>query len=119
MAVRKALQLLQRGGVSRAVKRTAAAKKLRKAKAKVNVVGKARRKLAKASGQGTLRASLRKVKKRWNIPGRMRDQVEELFRDLFGGSPRGTTWSALAERYPERFKDYVDQAQEAAEEEEE
>lgn len=63
-----------------------------------------------------LRSSLRRVKKRWNIPGRIREKVEGVFEDLFGPSPRGTTWAALAERYPERFRDYIDQANEAQEE---
>lgn len=81
------------------------------------VRAKARAKLNRATGKTQLRASLRKVKKRWNIPGRIRDQVEEIFIDLFGQSPRGTSWSALAERYPERFKEYIDEAQAQAAEE--
>lgn len=72
--------------------------------------------LERASGSKKLRSSLRRVKKRWHIPNRIRDRVEEVFEDLFGKSPRGTTWSALAERYPERFKEYVDQAEEEGEE---
>lgn len=72
----------------------------------------AKKLVKRASGEKAFRSSLRRVKVRWRIPGRIRDQVEELFTDLFGKSPRGTTWSALAERYPERFKDYVDQAEE-------
>lgn len=78
--------------------------------------GAAKKLIERASGEKRLRSSLRKIKKRWHIPNRIRDRVEETFTDLFGKSPRGTTWSALAERYPERFKEYIDQAEEEADE---
>lgn len=64
-----------------------------------------------------VRQSVAKLPRRMKIPKGLRRQAEELFRDLFGPSPRGTTWSALAERYPERFRDYLDQAQEDEDEE--
>lgn len=80
------------------------------------VISSARADLAKATGQKAFRDSLRKVRIKWRIPKGIRDDVEAVFRDLFGKSPRGTTWSALAERYPERFRDYVDRAQEDMEE---
>lgn len=79
-------------------------------------LGSVRADLAKATGQKAFRDSLRKVRIKWRIPKGIRDDVEAVFRDLFGKSPRGTTWSALAERYPERFRDYVDRAQEDQEE---
>lgn len=76
-----------------------------------NMKRAATKKLKRMSGEAKLRSSLRKIKKRWNIPDRIRDRVETVFNDLFGKSPRGTTWSALAERYPERFQDYINQAE--------
>ncbi len=65
-----------------------------------------------------LRPSLARLPRRWKIPKGVRRQAESVFRDLFGPSPRGTTWAQLAERYPERFRDYLDQAQEEADEDE-
>jgi hypothetical protein len=46
---------------------------------------------------------------RQRIPRRQRRHVERIFTDLFGRSPSGKSWSFLVERYPERFRDYLEQ----------
>jgi hypothetical protein len=88
----------------------AAAKKAAAAKAKKKALAKA--KAAKRRGarpSDRLSKSVRKAPIRWRIPANLRRRYDSFFTDIFGKSPRGTTWSALAERYPERFRDYIDQ----------
>jgi hypothetical protein len=83
-------------------------KKSAKSKAKK----KASRKAAKRTGGQRMRASIRRAPVRWRIPPSKRRQYESIFLDQFGKKPKGvTSWTTLAERYPERFRDYVTQAE--------
>jgi hypothetical protein len=74
---------------------------------------KAAKKAAKKRPGGTrLKASLRRAPVRWRIPPSRRRAYEQIFEDQFGPKPSGVpSWSTLAERYPERFRDYVADAE--------
>jgi hypothetical protein len=58
------------------------------------------------------RESIRKLPVRWNIPKSARRRVEQVFVEQFGKHPKGTTWTSLAMRYPERFQEYFEAAME-------
>ena len=40
---------------------------------------------------------------------RKQSVTESFFRDQFGPPPSGQEWHSIAEKYPERFADYVDE----------
>lgn len=76
---------------------------------------KAAKKAVKKYETRRLSQSLRRAPVRWKIPPGKRRLYESIFEDNFGPKPRGVaSWNSLAERYPERFRDYVNDAEEAA-----
>lgn len=56
------------------------------------------------------RPSIERLPVRWNIPKKHRRKVEQIFVEQFGKHPKGTTWTSLAMRYPERFQEYFESA---------
>ena len=73
------------------------------------IVGRA---LAKKKASNKLANSLRRAPVRWRIPPSKRGLYEAAFNDLFGAPPRGAkSWSSIAERYPERFREYAEAAE--------
>jgi len=94
--------------LGRAVSRKRGSKKKSKAKAKPTRAGKRAKRGAAKRKQNKLARSVKRAPVRWKIPRNKRESIEAIFRDQFGAAPRGTSWSLLAERYPERFRDYLD-----------
>lgn len=62
-------------------------------------------------GRAKVRPSLLNKAVKFVIPKGQRRATESYLRELFGSAPRGATWVHLAERYPERFADYVEDAE--------
>jgi len=94
--------------LGRAVKRGGKKKKAKGKPARATRASKRAKRGAAKRKQNKLARSVKRAPVRWKIPKGQRDTIESIFRDQFGAAPRGTTWSLLAERYPERFRDYLE-----------